>query len=197
MGAIFMSASVPLAGRAPFDQDCEPQMIQSAVSSLATVVLGRKILVWGGHPAITPMLWASAKELGVQYASAVRLYQTSFIPTEDFPVENKHFANVTYVEAVDADLSKSLLAMRTAMLASAQFDAAVFIGGMEGVIDEHALFSRMHPKAKCVVIESTGGAARKLAATLNYVVPQDIGPLDFMSLLYRELQISPLDRRLS
>lgn len=195
MGAVFLSASVPIPGRAPFDQDCEPQMIQSAVSALATVALGRKTIVWGGHPAITPMLWASAQDLGVQYATAVRLFQTKFIPKEDFPEENKHFANVTYVNAVDGDLAKSLSAMRTAMLQSAEFDAAVFIGGMEGVIDEHALFSYMHPKAKCIVIEVTGGAARRLAATLNYTVPADIGPLDFMSLFYRELAISPIDRR--
>ena len=197
MGAVFLSASVPAPGRAPFDQDCEPQMIQSAVSALATVALGRKTIVWGGHPAITPMLWASAQELGVQYATAVCLFQTKFIPKEDFPEENKHFANVTYVDAVDGDLAKSLLVMRTAMLQSAEFDAAVFIGGMEGVIDEHALFSQMHPKAKCVVIEVTGGAARRLAATLNYTAPADIGPLDFMRLLYRELEISPIDKRQS
>lgn len=195
MGAVFLSASVPVPGRAPFDQDCEPQMIQSAVSALATVALGRKTVVWGGHPAITPMLWASAQDLGVQYATAVRLFQTKFIPKEDFPEENKYFANVTYVDAVDGELAKSLLAMRTAMLQSAKFDAAVFIGGMEGVIDEHALFRQMHPAAKCIVIETTGGAARKLAATLNYMVPADIGPLDFVSLLYRELEISPIDRR--
>lgn len=195
MGAIFLSASVPTAGRAPFDQDCEPQMIQSAVSALATVALGKKTLVWGGHPAITPMLWASAQDLGVQYATAVRLFQTKFIPKEDFPEENRHFANVTYVDAIDGDLAKSLLAMRTAMLASADFDAAVFIGGMEGVIDEHALFSQMHPRAKCIVIGSTGGAARILAHRLKYAIPEDIGPLDFMSLLYRELDISPLEKR--
>ncbi|MEF7612995.1 hypothetical protein V4F39_03660 [Aquincola sp. MAHUQ-54] len=195
MGAIFMSASVPLPGRAPFDQDCEPQMIQSAVSALATVALGRKTLVWGGHPAITPMLWASAQDLGVQYATAVRLFQTKFIPTEDFPEENKHFANVTYVEAVDGDCTKSLLAMRVAMLQSTKFDAAVFIGGMDGIIDEHALFSQMHANARCIVIGNTGGAARSLAASLNYTVPADIGPLDFISLLYRELDISPLDKR--
>lgn len=170
-------------------------MIQSAVSALATVALGRKPIVWGGHPAITPMLWASAQDLGVQYAKAVRLFQTKLIPTEDFPEENKHFANVTYVDAVDGDLAKSLLAMRTVMLQSAEFDAAVFIGGMEGVIDEHALFSKMHPHAKCIVIGNTGGAARRLAATVNYAAPADIGPLDFVSLLYRELDISPIEKR--
>lgn len=195
MGAIFLSASVPLPGRAPFDQDCEPQMIQSAVSALATVALGRKIIVWGGHPAITPMLWASAQDLGVQYATAVRLFQTRFIPQEDFPEENKHFANVTYVEAVDNDRTKSLLAMRNAMLQSVEFDAAVFIGGMEGVNDEHALFSAIHPHARCIPIGVTGGAARMLASKLNYAIPSDLGPLDFVGLLYRELDISPIEQR--
>lgn len=195
MGAIFLSASVPLPGRAPFDQDCEPQMIQSAVSALATVALGRKTIVWGGHPAITPMLWASAQDLGVQYATAVRLFQTTLIAQEDFPEENKRFANVTYVEAVDNDRAKSLLAMREAMLRSAEFDAAVFIGGMEGVNDEHALFSAMHPQARCIPIGTTGGAARMLAVKLNYTIPADLGPLDFVSLLYRELDISPIEQR--
>lgn len=195
MGAIFLSASVPLPGRAPFDQDSEPQIIQSAVSALAAIALGRKMLIWGGHPAITPMLWAAAKELDVQYAAAVRLFQTKLIPQEDFPEENRHFANVTYVDAVDGDRAKSLLAMRAAMLESAEFDAAIFIGGMEGVNEEHALFVAMHPHAKCIPIAVTGGAARMLAAKLNYAIPADIGPLDFMSLLYRELEISPLDPR--
>lgn len=195
MGSIFLSASVPMPGRAPFDQDCEPQMIQSAVSALATVALGRRTMVWGGHPAITPMLWASAKELGVQYAIAVSLFQTKLIPLEDFPEENKNFANVTYVDAVDGDRDRSLLAMREAMLKSAEFDAAVFIGGMEGVNDEHTLFAALHPNAKCIPIRMTGGAARMLAAKLNYAVPADLGPLDFISLLYRELNISPLEQR--
>jgi len=195
MGAIFLSASVPLVGRAPFDSDCEPQMIQSAVSALATVALGRRTIVWGGHPSITPMLWASAQDLGVQYAKAVRLFQTKFFSKEDFPDENRYFANVTYIDAVDNDLAKSLYAMREKMLKSTDFDAAVFIGGMEGVGDEHALFSAIHPKAKCLPIAVTGGAARILAKKLQYTLPTDLGPLDFVSLLYRELGISPLEQR--
>lgn len=195
MGAIFLSASVPLPGRVPFDRDCEPQMIQSAVSALATVALGRKTIVWGGHPSITPMLWASAQDLGVQYATAVRLFQTKFFSKEDFPDENRQFANVTYIAAVDNDLTKSLLAMREAMLQSAHFDAAVFIGGMEGINDEYALFSTIHPNAKCVPIAVTGGATRILATKLQYTLPADLGPLDFVSLLYRELSISPIEQR--
>lgn len=195
MGAIFLSASVPVLGRVPFDQDCKPQMIQSAVSALATVALGRKTIVWGGHPSITPMLWASAQDLGVQYATAVRLFQTKYFSEEDFPDENKHFANVTYIDSVENNRIKSLLAMRKAMFQSTHFDAAVFIGGMEGINDEFALFSKIWPEAKCVPISVTGGATRTLARNLSYSLPTGLGPLDFVSLLYRELGISPNDRR--
>jgi hypothetical protein len=195
MGAIFLSASVPALGRAPFDQDVEPQMIQAAVGALATAVMGRRVLVWGGHPAITPMLWAAAQSLGVKYADSVRLFQSRFWKDEDFPEENKHFGNVTYVDAVDGDKDQSLQAMRLEMLRSIPFEAAVFIGGMDGVFDEHAMFASLYPQAKCLPVAVTGGAARMLAAKLNYVSPSDIGPLDFTRLFYRELAISPRERR--
>jgi hypothetical protein len=194
MGSIFLSASVPSLGRAPFDKDAEPQIIQAAVSALATVALGRRLIVWGGHPAITPMMWASALDLGVQYANAVRLFQSTLFQDE-FPDENRHFGNMTYVDAVDKDRDRSLLKMRQQMLMSQPFEAAVFIGGMEGIFDEQALFSTLHPNAKCVPVAVTGGAARVLADKLQYEVPSDIGPLDFISLFYRELNISPKERR--
>lgn len=193
MGAIFLSASVP--SREPFASDCRPQEIQAAVNALAQVALGRRKLVWGGHPAITPLLWAAAQSFGVEYASAVHLFQSSYFKDEDFPKENKHFANVTYVDAVDDDLQKSLAAMRQEMLQSEPFEAAVFIGGMEGIFDENGMFEKLCPGAKRVPLAITGGASRQLAAQLGYQPPADVGPLDFVSLLYRELAIQPRERR--
>lgn len=194
MDSIFLSASVPQLGRAPFDADAQPLAIQAALVALATVTFGRRKLVWGGHPAITPMLWSAAQELGVQYGSSVRLFQSTLY-ADEFPEENKHFANVTYVNAVGADAPASLLAMRTAMLKSEQFKAAVFIGGMEGINDEHALFAQLHPNAKVIPLEFTGGASRTLAQRLSYAYPDDIGPLDFVRFLYRELEVSPREKR--
>lgn len=193
MGAIFLSASVP--SREPFSSDCRPQEIQAAVNALAQVALGRRKLVWGGHPAITPLLWAAAQSFGVEYASAVHLFQSRFFKDEDFPKENKHFANVTYVDTVDDDLQKSLAAMRQEMLQSEPFEAAVFIGGMEGIFDEIGMFEKLCPGAKRVPLAITGGASRQLAAQLGYQPPADVGPLDFVSLLYRELAIQPRERR--
>ncbi len=117
MGAIFLSASVPT--RAPYDADCRPQAIQAAVNALAQVVLGRKKLVWGGHPAITPLLWSAAQAVGVEYTVAVELFQSRLFQ-KVLPAENKHFANVTLVNAVGEDQEKSLLAMREAMLTSTE-----------------------------------------------------------------------------
>ncbi len=192
MGAIFLSASIPV--RPPFDADARPQEIQSAVNALTQVVLGRKKLVWGGHPAITPLLWAAAQSIGVKYSDAVELFQSKFFE-EDFPLENSNFANVNYVDAVENDRDKSISAMRDAMLSSAEFDAAIFIGGMEGVHVEHELFSKKWPSAVCIPLEQTGGASRELAKRTSYCIPNHLAPLDFVALLYHELQIRPRQRR--
>lgn len=192
MGAIFLSASVPV--RPPYDADARPQEIQAAINALAQVALGRKKLVWGGHPAITPLLWAAAQSVGVEYAIAVELFQSRLFE-EDFPEENKHFANVTYIDAVDGDKAKSLVAMRQAMVNSTDFEAAVFIGGMDGIHDEYEMFIARWPNASCIPISLTGGASRELAKRISYVAGIDSAPLDFVALLYHELKIRPRQKR--
>lgn len=57
------------------------------------------------------------------------------------------------------------------------------------------MFRAMHPTAPCIPIGVTGGAARQLVERLGYSVPRDIGPLDFIGLMYRELGVSPLEHR--
>ncbi|GLS05405.1 hypothetical protein GCM10007860_25570 [Chitiniphilus shinanonensis] len=192
MGAIFLSASVPT--REPYSSDCRPQEIQAAVNALALVVLGRKKLVWGGHPAITPLLWSAAQAVGVEYTLAVELFQSRLFQ-KVLPAENRHFANVRLVDAVGEDVEASLLEMRKAMFTSTEFEAAVFIGGMHGILDEHKLLTSYWPNATCIPIAQTGGAARQLASDLHYLPPDDLAPLDFVALLYRGLGIRPSQKR--
>lgn len=192
MGAIFLSASVPT--REPYSSDCRPQEIQAAVNALAQVVLGRKKLVWGGHPAITPLLWSAAQAVGVEYSVAVELFQSKLFQ-KVLPEENKNFANVRLIDAVGEDIEASLIAMRKAMFTSAEFEAAVFIGGMHGLLDEHDLFASYWPNATCIPIAQTGGATVHLARNLNYLPPDDLAPLDFVALLYRDLGIRPSQKR--
>ena len=55
---------------------------------------------------------------------------------------------------------KSLLELRLRMMKDNSFEAAFFIGGMEGVEEEFKLFTTYHPNANVFPIASTGAAAK-------------------------------------
>lgn len=186
---IFLSASVPRPGRGHFHETADPFLIQFAVRELMTVTLGRRQIVWGGHPAITPMIWAICSDLGVTYSTAVHLFQSRFFSSE-FPEENDNFSNLTVIDAVEGDQAASLARMREAML-TGPYHAAVFIGGMEGVLVEYELFSRMHPEALVLPIFAPGGAAQDLAIKLG--MPDD--RVDFACLFSERLGISQTEQR--
>jgi hypothetical protein len=186
---IFLSASVPRVGRGNFHESADPFLIQFAVRELLTVALGRRQIVWGGHPAITPMIWAVCADLGLEYAKAVALFQSRFF-SDEFPEENDNFTNLTVIDAVEGDRDKSLASMRREML-SGPFHGAVFIGGMEGVVDEYDLFTSLHPSAVVVPLYAPGGAARDLAVRLGVADDR----LDFTRLFSDALGIGTQEDR--
>jgi hypothetical protein len=190
MKSVFLSASVPIVGRGTYYQTSDPFLIQYAVREFVIAALGRCRIVWGGHPAITPMVWAVCEDLGVDYERAVVLYQSRYFVGR-FPEENTHFTNVEYVEAVDNNLDASLTRLREAMLSRNDLDAAVFIGGMEGVTDEHKQFVTLHPHAHVLPVPAPGGAALQLAQELGIVSEGETYNLDFAGLFHRELGIDP------
>lgn len=189
MTQIFLSASVPVQGRGDFLESADPFLIQFAVRELMTVCLGRRRVVWGGHPAITPMVWGVCESLGVSYAAAVRLYQSRFF-SEWFPEENSNFRNVRYTKAVAGDREASLELMRRTMLKE-PFEAGVFIGGMEGIFDEFRIFRELHPTAKVVAVSAPGGAAMQLAKRLRQ---KNVG-IDFARMFHRRLAIAATESR--
>lgn len=189
MGRIFLSASVPVKGRGDFFESANPFLIQFAVRELLTVCLGRRKIVWGGHPAITPMVWAVCESLGVQYSTAVKLYQSRLFQ-DVFPEENLRFQNVNYVPAVGKNREESLKRMRLAMLRG-KFEAGVFIGGMEGIFDEYKMFRELHPNAKIVALRAPGGAAMQLAKKIR----QQNDGVDFARIFHRQLNVSAEEPR--
>lgn len=78
MGAIFLSASVPLVDRGKYHETANPFLIQCAVRELIMAVIRQHKIVWGGHPAITPMIWSICEDLGMDYSQSVVLYQSKF-----------------------------------------------------------------------------------------------------------------------
>src|SRR3954447_11345320 len=86
--AIFLSAGVPDPTRgAEYAQTADTVAITAAVSALVHVTLGRRLLVWGGQPAITPMIWVIAEGLGIEYGGWVKLYQSKHFKDE-YPEDN-------------------------------------------------------------------------------------------------------------
>ncbi|WP_417514529.1 hypothetical protein [Marinobacter sp.] len=195
-GPVFLSASIPDPRRSPeYAKTADTVAITSAVSALVHVLLGRRHLVWGGHPAITPMIWAVAEDLGINYGDWVTLYQSNFF-AEEFPEENEKFKNVIYVDSVDNSRDKSLVRMREEMLAHDRFQTGIFIGGMEGIVDEFELFRSMQPQANAIPIFSTGGAVLDLTNRSDRNANSDLwDEMDYVKLFNNLLEISASENR--
>ncbi len=189
--AIFLSASVPDPERAPeFARTADSVAITSAVSALLFVTLGRRPLVWGGHPAITPMVWEVARSMELDYGTWVKLYQSKHWE-DKFPEDNDRFGNVTYTPDINHDRERSLRLMRQTMFRENEFIAAVFIGGMKGILDEYELFRERQPQAKLLPVASTGGAAATLVGPDVRIEEE----LDYVRFFHQRLDVSPRERR--
>lgn len=193
-GAIFLSASVPDPRRAPnYAATSDTVAITAAVSALLYVTLGRRRLIWGGHPAITTTIWIVAQDLGLDYGRWVKLYQSRFF-ADEFPEENARFGNVVFTDGVSDDREKSLKVMRERMFRDNEFEAAVFIGGMEGIRAEYELLRLIQPEVRMVPVVSTGGAAAELVERGE--APEELwSQLDYVSVFNRQLGISTRERR--
>lgn len=160
MGDIFLSASVPNPDAEHFVGEADTVAITSAVSALAYLALGRKRIVWGGHPAITPMLASVARSLETDYTEWTTLYQ-SLQWQGEMPKDNAEFPNIRFIDKGE-NIQESLRKMRYIMFSENKFDCAIFIGGMRGIQEEYELLKEVQWNVPCYPIASTGGAAREL-----------------------------------
>ena len=162
MISVFLSASVPLPGRDErFLKSADVIAIREAIKGLVEVVVQRGTLVFGGHPAITPMIALLLRSYGAEARKRVILYQSEYF-LKKLPQEADEFIDLRLIPAQARNRKRSLERMRKHMIEDTPFKAAVFIGGMEGVLDEYDLFKRRHPEAHLWPIASTGAAAREI-----------------------------------
>lgn len=162
MITVFLSASVPLPQRDErFLKTCDVIAIREAIKGLVEVIAQQGTLVFGGHPAITPMIAQLMRSYGTEAKKRVVLYQSEYF-TKKLPQENDEFLDLRLIPAQSKSRKRSLERMRKRMIEDTTFDAAVFIGGMDGVLEEYALFKKHHPEARLWPIASTGAAAREI-----------------------------------
>lgn len=159
LNKVFLSASIPYPERdRKFYDTADIIAIRDSVRALATVVIPNSHLIWGGHPAITPLIRFVMEKMKSDLNKHVTLYQSDFF-REYFPKDNFQFENVIITKKLH-DKQSSLEFMRNEMILKNNFSVGIFIGGMEGVIAEYLLFKKTNPEALILPIASTGAAAK-------------------------------------
>lgn len=192
MNSIFLSASIPDDDE-PGIPEVDPLLVHAAIRAFLALTLGRRHIVWGGHPSITPMVHAACLDLGLEYTECVTLYQSLFFK-DVFPEDNEHFENIVYVPE-EIDFDTSVHALRKTMFEKNDFHAAIFIGGKKGVEDEFNLLHTLQPHAVLIPLHAPGGAAADVALRAGYQPEADEYPTDFTSHLIEKLQVTPSEPR--
>lgn len=187
--SIFLSASIPPSGDPAgaslgpgqfFARGDEPQRIRDAVSHLCRFVFQSGMgLIFGAHPAIAPMVLSAATRFIPQppdagpAAKRVIIFQSAFFEPNEIPRATLDLADWTHGELLltarkdqfgQKNREDSLTHMREAMIGSPNILGAVFIGGMDGILEEARLCQKGRPAVPCYAVGSTGGAAQYLLA---------------------------------
>lgn len=182
---ILLSASVPLPNRnRHYFDTADVLSIREAIKALVEVVLPIGRITFGGHPAITPLIALFVREAGLE-RNRLTVFQSRFFEAI-LPDANAEFHDVRLVDSVDGDREASLLAMRSEMILSRPFRAAIFIGGMEGLVQEATLIGELQPNCEMLPIASTGAAAADVYRAGQYP-PELESELTYATLFRRHL----------
>lgn len=161
MKKIFLSASIPSVGREYFEGS-NPLLIREAVVAFTRVCMEYNIeFYFGGHPAISPLIYQIAKNYLGDKDAPIRIYQSEWFK-DLTPAEIKYFGNIVWTPKC-GDMNSSVQLMRKRMFEdNKDTSCAVFIGGMEGIIDEVKKISSLCPNIKMLPMASTGCASAKI-----------------------------------
>ncbi len=170
---IFLSASCPYGERAK-QYPPNPLCIRQAICSLVRVFVPHSRIVFGGHPAVNPFVLQVAEGCGAM--EHIDIYQSCYFRDKIHPKirELSECGRVIWTPCdKGTSLPNALKEMREQMLGGV-YDAAFFIGGMNGVEDEFELFREMHKGKPTFCLASTDGAAAILSR--KYLWPESYCP---------------------
>lgn len=158
MKKIFLSASIPTLGREYFEGS-NPLLIREAVVAFTRVCMEYNIeFYFGGHPAISPLVYQIAKNYIGDKEAPIRIYQSEWFK-DMTPAEIKYYGNIVWTPKCE-DVGSSVQLMRKLMFEeNIDTCCAVFIGGMNGIIDEAKKISSLCPDIKMLPMASTGCAS--------------------------------------
>lgn len=156
---LFLSASIPMPGR-EYYETANILAIREAVMAFTKVCMELEIpFYFGGHPAISPLVYQIAKEYNSSFSSNIIIYQSLYFKNQT-PPEVSYYQNIVWTEKKET-IDLSIEHMRKEMFKTPT-ECAVFIGGMEGIIKEAKLIHSIQPSTKLLPIINTGGACADL-----------------------------------
>lgn len=182
---IFLSASVPFerskgsAAQLSANNRYLPPLrteIRTAVVQLARFAFARDVqLVFGGHPAISPLVLQATYVALPSSVPRVFIFQSEYfhylIPQSTRELAKWAQGRMLWTRSYGGppssddeiepdEVERSLMIMRKAMIGVPGLVGAVLIGGMDGVEEEAALWKQRHPNLPLYSLPGTGGAAR-------------------------------------
>lgn len=170
---VFVSASIPDPDRTAVEFD--PFAITDAVVAAARAVFTRGgIVLTAAHPTIAPLILQVADAFpAATQPKMVFLYQSDLfadvIPPATQEMMDRPYVHVEWTPKTPGEVPEpgrwngSLAVMRQRMMTEVPIVAAVFVGGMEGIIDEHAIVQQEHPQARRIALHRPGGEAAALS----------------------------------
>ena len=161
---VFLSAGFPSGDRGeavrPFDASAIADAVTAVVRSVLSVD-GK--LLFGGHTTITPLVLMIAMEHHAR--DSVDVFQSRWFDDKITP-ETRRLADsglgTIHLTPKCDDMADSLLTMRMWMFRFDRPVGAVFVGGMDGIVEEHELVGKMLPGIPRIPIKGPGGAAARL-----------------------------------
>lgn len=184
---IFLSASIPVLGR-EFHGTEDVIAIREAIMAFTKVCMEDMIpFYFGGHPAITPLVWEVAKDYAPDdFKELIRIYQSAYF-IDKTPKEVSFFENIVWTDKKD-DIHSSVTFMRNQMFRENKTTVAVFIGGMKGVLNECDMIKEYNPYVKILPMATTGAASRELYKRLNINNPDLEDNYSYVSVFRRYLK---------
>lgn len=164
---IFLSASVPVeCRRAEFSGPIDVLAIREAIVAFTKVCVENNLkFYFGGHPAITPLVYRVASQY-TKSKPSIKIYQSLYFKGQT-PKEVEFFDNICWTNNINDNILESVETMRNQMFAENPTDCAIFIGGMKGIIDEANKIMKIWPSVKILPVASTGGASLDLYNKMN------------------------------
>lgn len=162
---VFLSASFPSGERGERFRPYDAAAVADAVAALVRVIFAMDgSVVFGGHPTITPLVLMIGSDLRLTHS--VDIFQSRWfedkITPETWTLIDSGVGRLHWTGRRET-LDESLDLMRTEMLGTIRPSAAVFVGGMEGILSEFEHCRELLPRTPKIPIAGPGGAAARLS----------------------------------